>query len=498
MVAIDHRLSRRIAGVMNAAVIGALAVVLVLFIVRAVVPPNYSVSVMFYADKTLRTPEQHRRALEAQLRHPGFLERVVVAADVPVGTASELARTLQVRPTSRYALFTQMVALGHDADALERAANSLADALVEARAQQTTRRRNARLALVAERSQDLERQRAVALTVLADAELPGWARTGALVLGALDGRRFGLELDVELKTARDEDVAAARQEIDQTIAQLELHMGGPGNVDAGIFDAARLMASLDDRQSHLIGARQDIRDMLAPEHDLHVINRALVAELKPAVSRTIWGAVFGAALGALFVVIRDTGRPSRTRHRGGPTLESHVHVAVIGSMAGALVNYGERKMRPLAQAHPSHLAIDGVRSLQTALQVLAGRHKRAGPVIIANADATNNAGHVLSNLAILAADRGERVLIIETGRDNSVLSQLFTTGTRTTLSTTVDEQDISVQSKAPPGGGRIRFMIADDDSVSEPPVPGAFVSYFNRIIFNIYAFYIYRLSQCNP
>ena len=313
-------------------------------------------------------------------------------------------------------------------------------------------------------------------------DLPAWASASATALGALEAEQFGLVLQASLDASRANELLADNARLSERIAKLRLDVGGEPPVVAMVFDAAIKRSAIPGVIGHLLEAREQLRTRRLEQADLRIVQHAIVAPLPPPHRRGLWAAVFGAAVGMLAALLNRLGRPVETKHRDGPTLEAHVHVPVIGSIAAPLADYGERKLRPLAQSHPQHLAVDGVRSLETAFKVLAAGKEQPGPIVMVNVDERQNAGHILANLAMLAALRGERVLLIETAQGESVLSSMFVSGTQTTLSTIMDVGELCDE-KLPKhdDGGRIRYVVADDVGSPDPPVPGAFMQYFSRI-----------------
>ncbi|MFK8015732.1 MAG: hypothetical protein AB8G17_09865 [Gammaproteobacteria bacterium] len=463
------------------ALAGAAVVLLMLAAARSLAPQRYVGSVLLYASPVRGDSSHGRRRLQVALNDPDFLSSVVQTAEVSTASAAQLARSVTLRPSSSSAALTELTAVANEQDDLTAALNTVAVALVQRRRDIAARQVGSRIADISTEMDALQARLTAVDAYLKTVTLPPWASASATALGSLEAERF--ELALATRRGQQKTGAFERQlaVLDARIEQLRLGIGGGEPITAEIFDAAVSRAAIPGQIAHLLEARETLRGQRLAEADLRIVRPATVARVPPPVRRGLWAAVFGAAIGALAVLLQWAGRPVKKRHRDGPTLESHLHVRVIGSIASALVDYGDRKMRPLAQTHPQHLAVDGVRSLHLALRVLGAQRETDGPIVMANADESQNAGHVLANLAMLAANRGERVLLIETDSGDSVLSSLFTTGTSTTLSTIMDTDTLSRKGKPRGEGGRIRFVVADDDDSPDPPVPGAFVHYFDRV-----------------
>lgn len=474
------------------ALVGTAVAVAGLLAARALTPTVHSASVLLLVpsrpevfDDELEAMRnwQHsvRDTLARRIDESELLPKIVREKKVPNAAAAEFSRSLRAHAIGSRLSFVALSARSHDVEALTVLLNATADSLLLADAGRALLAQDDQMAALATLDEDVVAQDEAAARELAGVDLPSWAKAGATALGLLDARRFAASLGptVGRPSTRFENMEMARVEYE--IQALTKDIGGRPSVRSEHFAAARLRASTASRRAHLARARQEIlaRDPAAGR--LRVVQYAQPVPIPPPRRRLLWLALVGGSIGALAGFLPFVGRPETTGQRDGPTLESHLHVRVLGNMAAALGDYAERKSRPLAQTHPHHLAVEAVRSLDTALSIVRHHSSRAGPVIMVNADGEQNAGHVLANLAMLAALRDERVLLVDTQGEGSVLADLFTTGTRTMLSTAVDADDLEKALPKQKSGGRIRFVVAEDPDSDDPPVPGAFASYFDRI-----------------
>ncbi|MFK7886895.1 MAG: hypothetical protein AB8G16_08515 [Gammaproteobacteria bacterium] len=490
------------------AVVGSAVAVLGLLAARAFTPSLHVASVLMVVsdrpavfddnDEALRAAQRDTRdTLTKRVSDPKLLPRIVRENQVPKAAAAEFSRTVRSQALEERPSFVALTAESHDPQALA----VLLDATVESLLQADARR-----ALLAQDDQitalnDLEAQVVeedrVAQQKLIGVKLPPWARASATALGLLDARIFSVSLAPYLGRPPTMFEAMEMIRTQRDIDVLMQSIGGTPAVTAGHFAAARQRASTAARRAHLVHTRQNVLELDPGKDGLQVIQFARPVPVPPPRRRMLWIALVGGSLGALAGFLRFMGRPEGRKSRDGPTLESHVHVRVLGTMASALVDYAQRKHRPLAQTHPDHLAVEAVRSLATALTITAASSSRTGPVIMVNADSEQNAGHVLANLAMLAAVRNERVLLIDTQGEGSVLGDLFTTGTRTLLSTSVDVNELEDALPKRKSGGRIRYVVAENSDTDDPPVPGAFASYFDRIYIRAHSIErAARLASC--
>jgi hypothetical protein len=463
------------------AIVGGIVAVALFMGTQMILPERYSATVLLFSDDAQVDAGGLRSTLATMIEDPGFLPAVVNDASIPIPIAAELARSIRVEPARESSTLTQLIAIGHPGDELAQAVDAVAAAMVDAR-------RKARSSHVMARLDDIERlvaaledQRNQASARLRDAVLPSWARSAAIVLAVLDAQRFGLQLRAQLGLESARQVASKDADIQAQLERLQMIVGGTPAVTSQQLDAARQLASIDGKLAQLLAIQQELMAYKVSDRDLRLVRGAQTQRLVPPRRRIAYAALLGAIAGGLSMIVLRVGTVAAKPQRDGPMLESSLSVRVIGALPRALSDYGERKLRPLAQTHPQHLAIDGLRSVRTALRVLASDHAQPGPVVMANADDTQNAGHVLANLAMLDAESGYRVLLVETQQSGSVLSSLFTTGTRTTLSITMDAAELDDASHEFRGNGRIRFVVADDENLGGPPVPGAFISYFDRV-----------------
>lgn len=420
-----------------------------------------------------------RAEVVQMLESPDFLSSLVLDETLPLSVATELSDTLAVSFAERSGAMLEMTAQGMDADALGSALDAVAGWLVDYWQRRGVLREDARLREIESVAVALDVSDASATEALADVRLPRWARSAALALGQLDAERFGLVLPGRLGVPRSPETMQSLADLDARIARLEQSVGGTPAVLRSHLAAARALAGNDAIRTHLLRARMTAEQALTRTPPLRIVQSSRVSAMPIHVRRVLWSALIGAAVGALLAFLRDFGRPDVRPTRDGPTLETHLHVPVLGSLPVALRDFADRNGRSLAAVHTGHIGLQSIRSLLTALSVSGWRAGRTGPIIMADIDEAGHAGHALANLATMAADAGLRVLVVEAGAQGAVLEHLFTPGTSSPRAQSlVDSEDND--------SGRIRFVMAADAAPTEPPVPGAFMHYFDCVMMRAY------------
>lgn len=459
---------------------------------RYVMPQQYEArALLLHAPGETDFAPDAAQIIRSTLERPHFLPDVVERIEVDKRTAALLARRLRVVETTDSKHLAHLVLHGRDRMALETGLNAVADEMVSLylererrHLQNVLRRLDAELVAVTQHHTALEARHATA------APLPIWARGAVVMLTDLAKQRFELQLQKRYPTTRDTPASLDERLAELSAQEARLHssLGGDENVEAARLNLELELALDSAKLLALLQTKQQILNAIATQRGpLRVVQHARSAPASAPAEQWVLPAVVGAAIGGMFVLLLWwLRRPAQIRLTG-PVVETDLRVRVIGVMASSITHYGERKLRPLAQVHPDHLAIAGVRSLAIALHILGKEQARVGPVVVVEHGGDRHAAHVLANLAMLAADRGERVLLVDAVAVDSGLSAMFKSGTQTTLSTSLGSDDLGPAQIDGRDGhrGRIRFVNArasqETVEAGELPVPGAFVNYFDRV-----------------
>lgn len=425
-----------------------------------------------------------RSQIAQELGDPSYLPRLVSEGKLPIQAATELSETLTLSFAPESGALLALTAQSMDEPMLISALDTIALSLVDERQQKKVLRLDAQLTEIETLTANMDERDAAASAVLEGIRLPTWARSLALTLGRLDGEMFGLALRRRLGESLTAQMRESEARLTERIASMETSTGGTPSVLTEHLEAARELASIDWKRSHLLRARLDAEKALVAPAPLRVVQGARAGALPVPKARIGWAALIGAALGALAMFIRDMGRPEFTPTRDGPTLEANLSVRVIGSLPIALNHFAERNASALASVQVEHLALHSIRSLGTALAILGRQTRRNGPVIFADIDEAGHGGHALANLAVCLADAGRRVLVVESGTRGAVLHSVLVSGTHVAQADK-GASDISPSeagTTVATRGGRIRFVVAEQDDTAEPPVPGAFMHYFDCVL----------------
>lgn len=136
-------------------------------------------------------------------------------------------------------------------------------------------------------------------------------------------------------------------------------------------------------------------------------------------------AVLGGAIGVVTGTMLWSTRRTSSGFLTAQNVAKSLHVPVLGVIAAHVVEHGERVRGVLAESNPEHLALASVHSLNIAIHLLARGSGRSGPAVFAEVGTTQHARHIIANLAILCARAGEKVLVVDDGPDDNVLSSIF-------------------------------------------------------------------------
>ena len=258
-------------------------------------------------------------------------------------------------------------------------------------------------------------------------------------VSALDERRRELSLRglvrqlERAQQALDEHGVAARTQIEQ----------------------ARTIAIADAE----ILALQQTRDGLSREAEsftpLQIVRPAAVAPLAADASPLLILTALGSLIGLLAGGFAWSWRQSSPSALSAAVIEKSLRIPVLAAIPDKLTS--DDYQHALAETRPQGFAVAGVRSLRVALHVYACGTDPATPVVITGIDDPRNASLLIANLAVVAAQAGERVLIIDEVRHDSVLPTMFAPDS------TRDAAD-----DARFGTGSIRFVHDDNASAKLP------------------------------
>ena len=326
--------------------------------------------------------------------------------------------------------------------------------------------------------------------------LPASALDKIRVATELAEQRLELELTqrYELQRQSAENDLKLRRRLSDIVAQQEQvkpSLGEDANVDPDHFEFESAFAIAQAELRVLERTKQRLLGNLDRSKTLWVLRDAKVIPVPTDHAPILMLAAACSLIGGLGGGFAWSTRQSSNRGLSGPMVERRLRTAVVGVMAESLTDYGERELHPMAQADPQSLAMAGVRSLSVALHVLSQEHGRAGPVIFADVGEARHASHVVANLAVVTAQAGARVLIVEAGVGDSLLSIMFASdkGIARWIALDVgklaDEKDLDRHLT----DSRIGFTMGDETShdaeATALPFPGEIISRFDRVFIHV-------------
>jgi predicted protein tyrosine phosphatase len=232
------------------------------------------------------------------------------------------------------------------------------------------------------------------------------------------GKRFRLRRGSALEDRRRElSLRGLVRQLERAQQALDEHSTAAGTQ----IEHARAIAIADAE----ILALQQTRNGLTREFEsftpLQIVRPAEVAPLAADASQLLMLTTFGGLIGLWaggFVWSRQQSSPVRL---SAAAVEKSLRVPVLAVIPENLAGAGDQ--RPLAQTNAQDLTVAGIRRLRVALHVRGS--DTAAPVVIAGIEDPLHASLVVANLAVIAAQAGERVRIVDDIRGDSVLPTMF-------------------------------------------------------------------------
>ncbi len=472
-------------GLISGTVLGAL----VGEVFVAVSPARFQADIVLFHIPTYGTSDSARDFIASTLAQPDFLPDFVSNRRIDTKTEALLRRNLTVIAKDASRPVAEIQLIGNDSAAITSTLDVLAAYMVESvhssqniALDSQLRELNPIIDAAKRRHDDLIMARS------AYGRLPPSALGNIRVATSLTEQRLQIELAqrYRLKPPSAADVLELQRRLNDIIvqqAQLAPSMDEQADVNSDHVELESAVTHARAELRVLEQTKQRLLGEFSSSKPLQIVHQAKTIPLTTEQTLVVLLAAAGSLIGGLSGGLGWSMRQSRNGKINGPVLERRLRTAVVGVMAENLTDYGERELRPLALADPRSLAMAGVRSLNVALHVMSQERRRAGPVVFAEIGDGYHASHVVANLAVVAAQMGEQVLIVEASGSDSRLSSLFANdkGIARTIaldtSEVRDERDVDVHF----GNGSIRFAIGDDPDETILPVPVAFIANFDRV-----------------
>ena len=478
----------------------------ILFLMLA--PARFEATVVLYHTPGSGIPESGRDFVILTLAQTGFSPGVVTGEINDAKTEALLASKLSVVATDASKPFAELRLVGTDSTALAATLNAVATQMIDRlRANQEKTLQRQLSELDAALANATQRQRELKAARPDYGSLSPWTHDAVVAATKLARQRLELELLARYRPWVDSafDHLTQRRDLNAVVqqqAQLKLKISENVHIDSGQFELESALALAGAELPVLQQTKQRMNEEFEFFKPLQVLRPAEVVPLARAYTPVVMLIVAGGLIGALAGGLVWSRRQSLSARLGGlkwstrqpadgtlnaRAVEKCLKMPVLGVMAQYLTDYGERERCPLAQSDSQHLAIVGVRSLRVALHLLAQGPKQAGPLVVAEVGDRQHASHIIANLAVVAAQAGERVLIVEASAGQGVLSTMFASGENTTRPIVLNGDELIGETDLDehPRKGSIHFLISDDlanDSGATPlPVPSEVMQNFDRL-----------------
>lgn len=408
---------------------GVVIGVLTGLVIEKFMPPRFEASLVLFHPPGSGWSDSGRDFVAATLARPDFLPGVADTQGWGDEVAADLARKLTITAADASRPLAELRLNGTNADTLTNTLDAVAQHMIALHRQ----RQQADLQAQLDELDALLVHARRHVSELGDAPpdaptLAGAAHDALTAAARLARQRRELELSKRFRLSRGAMVDDRRRELSLhglerqlERAQQELDRRDPVAVSAFEHARERAIAAAD------VEALQHIRDGLVGEFDsffpLRIVREGQITPLATNASPILMLAAFGALTGLFaggFVWSANQSSPGRL---SAALVEKSLRVPVLAVMSADLAGDGER--RPLAQSNPQHLALAAIRSLRIALAV---RVRDAGanvPVVFSALGDPRPARLVVANLAVVAAQAGERVLIIDAVPGDGAITEMF-------------------------------------------------------------------------
>lgn len=474
------------------ALIGAILGTLVGGLLVKVAPARFEANVILFHIPTIGASDSARDFIAATLARKDFLPAFAAKRRIDAKTQAQLTRNLSVVAEDASSPVAELHLVGRDSTAITTTLDALASYMTEVLHSPQNRALQSQLRELDPVMDAANRRHHELITARSEyGRLPSSALDKVRAAITLAEQRLQIEsaqrYGLKPRSATDELEAQRRlNDIIQQQEQLMPSMDEDANIDSEHFELEISYALAGAELRVLEQTRRRLLSEFDRAMPLRVVRRAKANPLET--EHTLLGPLAAACslIGGLCGGFAWSRRQSRNGNLTGPVVERRLHVPVVGVMAESLTDYGEREQRPMAQADPEPLAVAGVRSMNVALHLLAPEGGPVGPVVFAEVGDGRHASHVIANLAVVMAEIGERVLIVEGNGDNSQLFEMFANnrGAARTIALDVSELEDEKDADAPRGNGSICFATGDA-AATTLPVPPAFVSHFDRVLIHV-------------
>jgi len=486
-----HRLISFLSYALIGAIGGALVIGLAGFAVLSLTPAPFEATVVLFHTPGSDRSDSGRDFIAATLGQPDFLNGVANREGWDAGTAKRIARHLSVGAADASRPIAELKLSGTDERTIAREVNAVARQMVAVqreRQKETLERHTAEL----DATSQAVAQR---LQVLAEVQPDGEPLTRT-VSEAVDRantiaeQRFerALAARYRLRFESTLDDRKRRRALDALITQqkrFEPELRGDATFGSARFEHELTLGRARAEATALQQAKQRLDNEFGFIRPLQIVRPAKANPIATTYTPALVATALGGLLGFLVGGVVWSRRQSPAGLLNGPTVEKALGLPVAGVAVDYLTEYGEREHQVLAETDQEHLALAGIRSLRVGLHVLARATQRDGPIVITGLDARRDAPHIVANLAVIAAQAGERVLVVDDSRDNALPAAIF--GTERDVGASPSPGINTADGSEPAAEKRIQLVRSRDAGgnaavAQRLPVPGEIEKAFDRCL----------------
>ncbi|MFT5414203.1 MAG: hypothetical protein ACI915_000513 [Gammaproteobacteria bacterium] len=493
MARTNHSLVLLLRNAMFGAIAGAGLILLAGALLIVFAPQRHDAAVILFHLPGSGMSDSARDFVAAALAQPDFLTSVVTKHGWDNAKAKHLADNLSVEATNAAGSVAELHLRGSDPATLTSTLETVVEEMV---ALQSGKHKEIFQPLLNELSTELktaeERRQKFRAPRRDFGSLPPSARSTIVVATDLAGKRLELELDkrYQLRPGSASQDMKRQRRLNALIAiQKERQQKPVNNLDfeSAHFKRESELAYSDVEIKALKQTKRRLDSELEHRKPLIVGRKVAVTPLATDYKPLVLLAVVGGLIGGLIGGLVWSYHQSSTGYLTASVIENYLNIPVAGVTAQVLTDYGEGERQLLVASDSRGLAIAGIRSVRVALQLLA----QANPVVFSEIGDRQHASHIIANLAVVAAQAGERVLIVDVDNGQSVLADLFASNNKThrAIAADVDETSKETELVNATSPSRIRFIGRDNTGkaadVKTQPVAPEVMADFERIF--IYA-----------
>lgn len=456
---------------------GVLMGVLAGVLVEKLAPPRYEATTVVFHAPGSGGSDSGRDFIAATLTDPDLFPAIAAEHGREAGYAADLARRIRVTAPDASRPIAEIRLRGKDETALAATLDTVAQRVVTLhRTRQKAALQWQLDALDEELADARKRREEFDGAALDRTALPGVANDAIVAAANLARQLREIELGERFRLNRGSTLDERRRELSlhglvRQLKRAQQALDDDGTVADARIERARELAIADAEILALKQTRERLLRVFESSPPLQIVRPADVEPLATDASPIAIMAGFGSLIGLLAGGFMWSANQSTPTELSAAMVEKSLRVPVLAVIPENFTD--DDHQGALAQTNPQHLAVAGIRSLRIALHVRVPLADAAAPVVIAGLDDPHLAGLVVANLAVVAAQAGERVLIIDAVRGDGILPGIFAHGPGS-------EQAAEVRL----GAGSVR-LVNNDDADSAASAAQVNDGHFDRVVVHV-------------